>query len=266
MSFLPTSIPTKRLASSITSSDMTFQLDDIIGWDGVALTAADFGTQAYCVFRNSTRTQIEIMEFNPATIASTSITISKRGLDFTGDPTTEITANKLDWTSGDTFVDLGTDTPQLWQWLKDYIDSVAIAGAPNASTTVQGNVEIATQAQYTAKTAVGETGALLVAPNSIGPTIETTTGTTHSLVTVADQKVMVWAKGWIDDGTGTERTVELKYNGVTKDTTVVQGSGSSTNPAFALMYTETPGAGTQNITVTTTGGTLMNVVIMVLKF
>lgn len=261
MSFLPTSIPTKRLASSITSSDMTFQLDDIIGWDGVALTAADFGTQAYCVFRNSTRTQIEIMEFNPATIASTSITISKRGLDFTGDPTTEIVVNKLDWTSGDTYVDLGTDTPQLWQWLKDYIDSVAITGAPNASTTVQGNVEIATQAQYTAKTATGETGALLVAPNSIGPTIETTAGATHSLVTVADQKVMVWAKGTDDSGGG---TIELKYNGVTKDTVVIGNHAYS--HGFALMYTETPGAGTQDITVTTTSGSITNAVIMVLKF
>jgi hypothetical protein len=113
MSITPTSVPTKILGSSITSSATSFILTDILGWDNNPLTAADFGTQGYCVFRNAARTQIEIMEWNPATIASGSITIIRRGLKFTGDLTTEVTANKLSWTKGDTYVDLGTDTPQL---------------------------------------------------------------------------------------------------------------------------------------------------------
>ncbi len=155
------SVPSKILASSITATSSTFRLRDILGWDGQPLTASDFGTVAWAVFANATRTQIEIMEFNPTTIGSTDITINKRGMKFLGDLTTEVTANKLDWTKDDTSVQLGTDTPQSFQWLKKYIDDIAIAGAPNASTTAKGVSEEATQAEIDADTAVGETGAPL---------------------------------------------------------------------------------------------------------
>lgn len=44
---------------------------------------------------------------------------------------------------------------------KAYVDSVAIAGAPNATTVVQGLVQLSTQAQVDAGTATGSTGASL---------------------------------------------------------------------------------------------------------
>lgn len=44
---------------------------------------------------------------------------------------------------------------------KAYADALAIAGAPNASTSVQGLVQEATQAQVDAKTVIGSTGAKL---------------------------------------------------------------------------------------------------------
>jgi hypothetical protein len=53
-----------------------------------------------------------------------------------------------------------TDDEQLAT--KKYVDDTAIAGAPNATTTVKGIVEIATQAEVDAKTAIGGTGASLV--------------------------------------------------------------------------------------------------------
>ena len=96
--------------------------------------------------------------------------------------------------------------------------------------------------------------------------VETTAGTTHSLTTVADQQVLVSAKGVVV-ATNAVNTVTLKYDGVTKDTVTVGGTGAGTNfnSAFSLMYTETPGAGTENVTVETSGGTLSNVVIVVQK-
>ena len=45
---------------------------------------------------------------------------------------------------------------------KKYIDDIAIAGAPNASTTLQGLVEIATDAEVKAASSTGATGAQLV--------------------------------------------------------------------------------------------------------
>jgi hypothetical protein len=92
--------------------------------------------------------------------------------------------------------------------------------------------------------------------------ILTNTSGTLSLTTTANQRVVVWAKGRIDTNAN-GRTIELKYNGVTKDTVVVDGGGGgSSNLAWALMYSETPGAGTHNITVVGTGGGLSNIMII----
>lgn len=60
----------------------------------------------------------------------------------------------------DTQTPAPTDPQQLVT--KAYADGLAIAGAPNASTSVQGLVQIATQAQVDAKTVAGSTGADLV--------------------------------------------------------------------------------------------------------
>lgn len=157
MSMKPLSVPTKVLAASINAAASSFRLNNIEGWDGTNLTSADFGTQHFVVFRNAARTQIELMEIDPTTIASASITILRRGLDFTGDLTTEISANKLSWVKGDTLVDLGTDTPQFWQFLKEYIDGVAIAGSPDASTSTKGISKMSTApASATNPIAVGD--------------------------------------------------------------------------------------------------------------
>ena len=58
------------------------------------------------------------------------------------------------------------DSPTLPAQLttKAYVDATVIAGAPNASTSVKGLVQLATQAQVDAKTLVGSTSAYLVTP------------------------------------------------------------------------------------------------------
>jgi len=198
----PTSVPSKRLAESITAASTSFKLNSITGWDGNDLASTDFGTVAYAVFRNSSSTLMEIMEIDPATITSASspITINKRGMSFDGDLTTETSANKLTWVKGDTVVELGTDVPQLLKSFVDiygdqtvagiktfssspivptpttnfqaatkaYADSLAFAGAPDASTTAKGLVEEATEAEIEAGTAAGSTSArLFVNPNTL---------------------------------------------------------------------------------------------------
>lgn len=67
----------------------------------------------------------------------------------------------------------GASTPTLgqynlpdWDYVKTYADGLAIAGAPNASTTTKGIVEEATQAEVEAGTDTGGTGAKLFTPNS----------------------------------------------------------------------------------------------------
>jgi len=94
--------------------------------------------------------------------------------------------------------------------------------------------------------------------------VEVTTGVTHSLTTVAGQKVVVIAKGNLTPGTSS-RNVLLNYNAVQKDIVVIRQAAATDVIPFCLQYTETPGAATQNITVTTSGGSLANVVILVFK-
>lgn len=159
MSITFTTVPAKSLYQPLLSTDTTFKLADITGFNGNNLTASDFGTVGYGVLLNSDRSVMELFSWDPTTIASTSISFVSRGLPFTGSGAS-VTAYKLDWPAGSTVL-LGSDTPQFIQWLKDYIDSVAIAGAPNASTVLQGLVQESTQAQRDAGTSVGSTGAKL---------------------------------------------------------------------------------------------------------
>lgn len=113
----------------------------------------------------------------------------------------EVTANKLPWTQGETKLLIGTNPPYmyaqfpakgndetitgLWTFPNDgntprlgssyvaptldtqvatkgYVDAIAFAGAPDASTTVKGVIEIATGAELAAGTGTGGTGAVLV--------------------------------------------------------------------------------------------------------
>tara|TARA_R100000365_G_C2737970_1_gene66989 strand:+ start:341 stop:1114 length:774 start_codon:yes stop_codon:yes gene_type:complete len=94
-----------------------------------------------------------------------------------------------------------------------------------------------------------------------GVVIETTAGTTHSLTTTAGQKVVVTVKGNFTTG-GSSSSVTLSYNSVAKDTVSINVLNAWTIP-FTLQYTETPGAATQNITVSAASGTLANVKIIV---
>lgn len=137
----PTTVPSKRLAETISGSASSFKLNNIKGWDNADLTSADFGTVAYAVFRNSTGTLMEIMEIDPTTIASASITINKRGLKFTGDLTTEVAGNKLTWVKGDTIVELGSHPPQLLNSYVDLYNEQTIEGMKSVSNpTASGHI------------------------------------------------------------------------------------------------------------------------------
>jgi hypothetical protein len=94
-------------------------------------------------------------------------------------------------------------------------------------------------------------------------TIETTAGATHSLTTTAGQKVIVWAKGWCNDSSVSVAT--LTYNVTEKDRVELSPSASGNRSPFSLMYTETPGAGTQNITLACNAGSVQAPVIIVMK-
>jgi hypothetical protein len=139
--------------------------------------------------------------------------------------------------------------------------SPTFTGTPTLPT---GTIAV-TQSNGDSSTKVATTAFVAAATAPI--TIETTSGVTHSLTTTAGQKVVVWAKGVFNYNNTLSFDIKLNYNGVQKDicTVNISTSGATFGYPFALMYTEIPGAGTQNITVTTSAGSLTNVVIIVMK-
>ncbi len=189
MSWKFNSIPPKRLSETITSSSTSFKLNNILGFDGVALTNAIVGDYGYGSFQNPSGTILELFTYDVSTIASSSITFLKRGLTFTEDGTeTEVSANKLTWVKGVTIVNLGTDAPAMYAKLKTYIDAAAIAGGVPATTTVLGlnkmsvapvsagspiavgdnDTRIPTAAQATYLSGVASTTGIYYAADSVG--------------------------------------------------------------------------------------------------
>lgn len=151
-------------------------------------------------------------------------------------------------TINDNFTDLDTTKADL--------ASPTFTGAPTLPTGTTG----VTQSPGDNSTKLATTAFVAVAASPI--TIETSTSTPYSLTTTAGQKVIVWARGVQRTGGG-QQTVTLAYNAVTKDSVLVDSDADGN--VVSLMYTETPGAATQNITLTTSGATLDSISFIIMK-
>lgn len=141
------------LSYSIDDSATTMRLDNLLKLDGTSVAASDIGDLLYGTFDPGTSRE-EIFS-----IAAANVTVNADG---TVDITTVVRGLKevspygtggfkTDHPAGG--VVIFGDNPQLFQWLKDYIDAAVIAGGVPASDTVPGLVTEATQAQVDAGTA-----------------------------------------------------------------------------------------------------------------
>lgn len=88
--------------------------------------------------------------------------------------------------------------------------------------------------------------------------VEVATSSPMSVTTVAGQRLVVMACGYANGAPG---AITLAYNGVAKCVTQSNDYGNGDQP-FALMYSEVPGAGTQNITC---GGTVQKIIVIKIK-
>lgn len=135
MTFKVNTIPPKRLAETIDASATTFQISDILGFDGVDLTSATIGDTLYGSFQDTSGTILELFKIDTSTIASASITMSKRGLQFNEDGTeTEVAANKLLWIKNQTIINLGTNPPALFKRFVDKVTDETVAGVKTFSS------------------------------------------------------------------------------------------------------------------------------------
>ncbi len=217
----PLTAPAKRLAATITGSATAFQVNDIEGWNGSNLSSSDFGTKAYAAFRNSAGTLLELMEIDPSTIASASITIVRRGLKFNGDDlTTEVSGNKLTWVKGDTIIEFGSHFPQLLAHYVDILADQTIAGiktfsvAPKSSADGLLSTELIRKSQLDAAVLGSLTLSPVVEPGTGGATLSVDQGVYQD---PADGK---W-KLWDADTAATVNNVRL---GITRGACASDGS------------------------------------------
>lgn len=181
--------------------DTTLVLTDLTQINGTLLTMADFGTIGYGTIEPNSSSGEEQISFSgitqnangTATLTGvkTVLTVSPytetAGLakqhaggvilvisntagfynKLTGKENAEVISGAWQFPNNASTPILGTSyvAPTIaWQVAsKGYVDSVAVAGAPNADTTTKGIVEIATGAELAAGTNIGGTGATVVA-------------------------------------------------------------------------------------------------------
>lgn len=142
-------------------------LKDLVDAYGNPLAMADFGTILYLTFDPGGDSEEIISVTNFTVNADGTVTLDtgiSRGLSAKtpysagGTPTQHA--------AGITIV--ASNNPQLYNALVAYINSIAIAGAPNASLSTQGLLQLSTPAQVNSGAATGSTGApLAVTPDSL---------------------------------------------------------------------------------------------------
>lgn len=163
------------LALKVVAGDTTATLTSATDDDGVALPT---GTYGFTIDRgNSSK------EYITCTLTSTALTNVKTVSRASGAETTGFARGHRkgaeviisDYVAIKSIQDVlesgyaSTPTISTTNQLatKGYADALAIAGAPNATASVQGLVELATQAEYDAGTATGATGASLSATPAV---------------------------------------------------------------------------------------------------
>lgn len=151
----------KLAGSGITSTDTTIVLTNMTLPDGTTkIVTADLGEICYATLEPGTSKE-EMISFTSITQnvgGTATLGGVTRGLRFVN-PHDEVSANKFSHAGGTIMII--SNTSGLYQKIVDYINGVAIAGAADASTTVKGIVEEATEAEIIAGTATGSTGARL---------------------------------------------------------------------------------------------------------
>lgn len=252
-------------AVSITLSSMTLA-------DGVTLvTMANFGTLGYMTLEPETEREENISFTGITQNANGTATLTgvTRGLGLVS-PYTAVAANRYAHAGGtrvritnsapfyNDFANKENDETITQNWTynnnvtiplvpvnqshaasKDYVDSVAIAGAPNASTIVKGIVEIATQAEYDARTGTGGTGAVVV----IDPTINRTVLDSDYVVAggVANTYTATLVPAITSYRTGQKITVQIPATNTGASTINVNALGAKsivTNVSSALISGE----------------------------
>lgn len=156
------------LKSPITSSETTeILLTELLDVYGNRIVSGDLNSVTRLTFNPGGSTE-EIIEFTDFTLNDDGSVSIDTGIA-RGRAAVSLYASggtAYDHSAGEVVV--LSNNPQMYEEILDYIDGVAIAGAPDASNTAKGLLETATTAEIDSDTDVGATGAeLAVTPDKL---------------------------------------------------------------------------------------------------
>jgi hypothetical protein len=256
------SVPTKRLVSSILSTDMAFSLVDYLSWGGIPLVAADFPPIGRGVFRNTTNTIIEFFTFDPATIAGP-ITILTRGNDYRGGTANGVQAT-YNWPAAQTLVELGANPPAVFEDYADKTSDETIGGIKTFSsypvmpgTAASGNQAVG----YTQAAAMASSGAATSSTSVLGIVkMSTAPVSAPSPIAVGDNDGRVPTQGENDALVGTSGTAVSSSNKLVDaaDVSAAAASGKIVR-ATGTALPALSGASLTNIASTQISGLILTV-------
>lgn len=281
-------------ATSITLQ--TFKLPDA----STTITMADLGTISYGTLEPGTtkEEQISFTGVSPNGDGTATLTGVTRGLDFRASNCSAVSANQKTHAGGTYFILSNTacfytqypgkgnteSITGVWTFAsssiprlnaqgtwgagteeyfvtKRYVDGVAVAGAPDASLTQKGVLEIATKSELAAGTAIGGTTARLVPENSYfnaTPSATTTVPVTGSGGTLAsgfiDQSAnYTWAgtstfSGWTKFTNLTNNGVLLGGGATASTTSVAPGTSGNILQSNGTTWTSVTSNGISSVT------------------
>lgn len=202
------------LSRSITSTASTIYVSSLTTKDSHVLTMADLGTKVFLTIEPGSNKEEIIMATGIGTLSFTNAT---RGLAFYATSTSAVTANQKSHSAGSAIVMsnvhyvydqlVDKDTANTIDGVKTYtsspivpystasssaasvgyVNATAVAGAPDATASVKGVVELATGAEAAAGASAGSTTGGLVLPASIAKSSSSATNIIP--VTGADGKL-----------------------------------------------------------------------------
>lgn len=242
--------PTYLYGGGISSAATSIKLTSLKTPDGTVITTTQLvsgvGGVYYITIEPST-TKKETVSCTAVTQnsdGSALLTGCIRGLQFTY-PYTASASLAYSHSGGSSVV--LSNSPQLYNDIISYVNSVAIAGAPDSSLTVKGIVQLATGLQQASSTAIG--GGSTSAPLVLYTANATSTygnGSTSGLKVVVTQN-----NGFIDQGFLATSTFVVKNEFVSTTT----GVGTFTVPTGAtkLWFEEVAAGGSSNNGTTNAG-------------
>jgi hypothetical protein len=156
---------TTTLAQSLTSggSESEIYVNSIKSLDGQTIITSDFAALAkgYLTIDPQSSQRVERISFTAVDSVNLGFTGAVRGLHNRGGAG-QTTANAFYHPVGSpVIIAFGADD---WTDILAYIAGIVVGGTVNASTIVNGVVQLATQAQVDARTVTGSTGAYLLPP------------------------------------------------------------------------------------------------------